>query len=48
MRIGEALAHARKHDSNPCALYAAWHDGILLVSENLAGIKDEVKAWVKS
>ena len=38
----------RKHDSAPCALYAAWHDGILLVSENLSGIKTEVKAWVKS
>lgn len=37
-----------KHDSNPCALYAAWQDGILLVSENLSGIKAEVKAWVKS
>ena len=33
------------HDSAPCALYAAWHDGILLVSENLVGIKAEVKAW---
>ena len=38
----------RKHDNAPCALYAAWHDGILLVSENLSGIKAEVKAWVRS
>ena len=43
MRTMIYRAH-HKHDSNPCALYAAWHDGILLVSENLCGIKSEVKA----
>lgn len=43
MRTMIYRAH-RKHDSNPCALYAAWQDGNLLVSENLSGIKAEIKA----
>ena len=43
MRTMIYRAH-RKHDSNPCALYAAWQDGHLLVSENLSGIKAEIKA----
>ena len=43
MRAMIYRAH-RKHDSNPCALYAAWQDGNLLVSENLSGIKAEIKA----
>ena len=47
MRTMIYRAH-HKHDSNPCALYAAWQDGILLVSENLSGIKAEIKVWVKS
>ena len=43
MRTMIYRAH-RKHDSNPCALYAAWQDGNLMVSENLSGIKAEIKA----
>ena len=47
MRTMIYRAH-HKHDSKLCALYAAWHDGILLVSEKLSGNKTEIKAWVKS
>ena len=43
MRTMIYRAH-RKHDSDPCALYAAWQDGNLLLSENLSGIKAEIKA----